>query len=93
MMKKLFVLLFLSLAVASSAAQIKDVRFVCDAKKCEMAFQFASDEDLPTFFQKYDASAKKLTVGFSSTDFALGDGTYDIDAASEWVKSMRVFKD
>ena len=92
-MKKLFVLLFLSLAVASSAAQIKDVRFVCDAKKCEMAFQFTSDEDLPTFFQKYDAAAKKLTVGFSSTDFALGDGTYDIDAASEWVKSMRVFKD
>ena len=93
MMKKLFILLFLSLAVASGAAQIKDVRFVCDMKKCEMGFQFASDEDLPTFFQKYDASGKKLTVGFSNTDFALGEGTYDIDGASEWVKSIRVFKE
>ena len=93
MMKRLFVLLFLSLAVASGAAQIKDVRFVCDAKKCEMAFQFASDEDLPTFFQKYDAAGKKLMVGFSNTDFALGEGSYEIDSASEWVKSMRVFKE
>ena len=93
MMKKIFVLLFLAFAVTVSAAQIKDVKFVCDAKKCEMGFQFASEEDLPTFFQKYDAAAKKLTVGFSSTDFALGEGTYDIDAASEWVKSMRVFKE
>ena len=93
MMKKLFILLFLSLAVASGAAQIKDVRFVCDVKKCEMGFQFASDEDLPTFFQKYDASAKKLTVGFSNTDFALGEGTYEIDGTSEWVKSIRVFKE
>lgn len=93
MMKKIFVLLFLAFAASASAAQIKDVKFVCDAKKCEMGFQFASEEDLPTFFQKYDAAAKKLTVGFSNTDFALGEGTYDIDAASEWVKSMRVFKE
>ena len=92
-MKKIFVLLFLAFAASASAAQIKDVKFVCDAKKCEMGFQFASEEDLPTFFQKYDAAAKKLTVGFSNTDFALGEGTYDIDAASEWVKSMRVFKE
>ena len=93
MMKRLFILLFLSLVAVSSAAQIKDVRFVCDLKKCEMGFEFASDEDLPTFFQKYDASAKKLTVGFSNTEFALGVGTFDIDANSEWVKSLRVFKD
>jgi chemotaxis protein histidine kinase CheA len=93
MMKNLFVLLFLTFAVVVNAAQIKDVKFICDAKKCEMGFQFASEDDLPTFFQKYDASAKKLTVGFSNTEFALGEGSYDIDAASEWVKSMRVFKD
>ena len=93
MMKKIFVLLFLAFAVSASAAQIKDVKFVCDAKKCEMGFQFASEEDLPTFFQKYDAASKKLTVGFSNTEFALGEGTYDIDAASEWIKSMRVFKE
>ena len=93
MMKKLFILLFLAFVVSASAAQIKDVKFICDAKKCEMSFQFASEEDLPTFFQKYDAASKKLTVGFSNTEFALGEGSYDIDAASEWVKSMRVFKE
>ena len=93
MMKKVFVLLFLAFAASSLAAQIKDVRFVCDAKKCGLEYQFASEEDLPTFFQKYDAVSKKLTVGFSNTEFALGEGSYDIDAASEWVKSMRVFKD
>ena len=93
MMKKIFVLLFLAFVASATAAQIKDVKFVCDAKKCEMGFLFASEEDLPTFFQKYDAAAKKLTVGFSNTDFALGEGNYDIDGASEWVKSMRVFKD
>ena len=93
MMKKIFVLLFLAFAASANAAQIKDVKFFCDAKKCEMGFQFASEEDLPTFFQKYDAAAKKLTVGFSNTDFALGEGTYGIDDASEWVKSMRVFKE
>ena len=93
MMKKIFVLLFLTFAVVASAAQIKDMKFVCDAKKCGIEFQFASEDDLPTFFQKYDASGKKLTVGFSSTEFALGEGNYDIDAASEWVKSMRVFKE
>ena len=92
-MKKIFVLLFLAFVASATAAQIKDVKFVCDAKKCEMGFLFASEEDLPTFFQKYDAAAKKLTVGFSNTDFALGEGNYDIDEASEWVKSMRVFKD
>jgi len=93
MMKKIFVLLFLAFVASATAAQIKDVKFVCDAKKCEMGFLFASEEDLPTFFQKYDAAAKKLTVGFSNTDFALGEGNYDIDGTSEWVKSMRVFKD
>ena len=92
-MKKVFVLLFLAFAASSLAVQIKDVRFVCDAKKCGLEYQFASEEDLPTFFQKYDAASKKLTVGFSNTEFALGEGSYDIDAASEWVKSMRVFKD
>ena len=93
MMKKVFILLFLAFAASSLAAQIKDVRFVCDAKKCGLEYQFASEEDLPTFFQKYDAASKKLTVGFSNTEFALGEGSYDIDAASEWVKSMKVFKD
>ena len=58
-----------------------------------MVFAFASDKNLPTFFQKYDAASKKLTVGFSETTFALGEGDYDIDANSKFVKSMKVFKD
>ncbi|MBR5692213.1 MAG: hypothetical protein IKX42_00770 [Fibrobacter sp.] len=92
-MKNKFILLFLFVAVAANAALIKDVRFNCDAKNCAVAFQFASDKDLPTFFQKYDAAAKKLTVGFSGTTFAMGEGTYDVDASSEWIRSMRVFKE
>ena len=93
MMKNKLILLFLFVAVAANATLIKDVRFNCDAKNCAVAFQFASDKGLPTFFQKYDAAGKKLTVGFSGTDFALGEGSYDVDASSEWIRSMRVFKE
>ncbi|MCQ2055515.1 MAG: hypothetical protein MJY82_09540 [Fibrobacter sp.] len=93
MIKNKFILLFLFVAVAANAAQIKDVRFSCDAKKCAVVFQFASDKDLPTFYQKYDAGSKKLTLGFSASDFAMGEGTYDVDATSDWVRSMRVFKE
>ena len=92
-MKNKLILLFLFVAVAANATLIKDVRFNCDAKNCAVAFQFASDKGLPTFFQKYDAAGKKLTVGFSGTDFALGEGSYDVDASSEWIRSMRVFKE
>ena len=92
-MKKLFVLIFLSLAMAANAALIKDVRFDCNAKKCGLVFQFASDQDLPTFYQKYDAKTKKLTMGFSNSDFALGEGSYAVDSTSQWVRSMRVFKE
>ena len=93
MMKNKFILLFLFVAVAANAALIKDVRFNCDSKNCAVAFQFASDKDLPTFFQKYDAVNKKLTVGFSGTTFAMGEGTYDVDASAEWIRSMKVFKE
>ena len=88
-----FIPLFLFVAVAANAALIKDVRYSCDSKNCAVVFQFASNKDLPTFYQKYDAKAQKLTVGFSGTDFALGEGSYDIDAAAEMVRSMRVFKE
>lgn len=93
MMKNKFILLFLFVAVAANAALIKDVRFNCDSKNCAVAFQFASDKDLPIFFQKYDAVNKKLTVGFSGTTFAMGEGTYDVDASAEWIRSMKVFKE
>ena len=86
-------LLLLAFTAFASAAQIKDVRFDCSAKGCQVVFAFASDKNLPTFFQKYDAASKKLTVGFSETTFALGEGDYDIDANSKFVKSMKVFKD
>ena len=93
MMKMKILLLLLAFAAFASAAQIKDVRFNCDAKGCQVVFAFASDKNLPTFFQKYDAASKKLTVGFSETAFALGEGDYDVDANSKFVKSMKVFKE
>ena len=93
MMKIKILLLLLAFAAFAGAAQIKDVKFTCDAKGCQVVFAFASDKNLPTFFQKYDASSKKLTVGFSETTFALGEGEYDVDANSKFVKSMKIFKD
>ena len=92
-MKMKILLLLLAFTAFASAAQIKDVRFNCDAKGCQVVFAFTSDKNLPTFFQKYDAASKKLTVGFSETTFALGEGDYDVDANSKFVKSMKVFKD
>ena len=93
-MKCKFLLMLLSSAVALQAALIKDVRLDCGgAKNCQMVFQFASDKDLPTFFQKYDEASKKLTVGFSESDFALGVGDYDVDKSSPFVRSMKVFKE
>ncbi|SIN93141.1 hypothetical protein [Fibrobacter sp. UWB11] len=91
-MKCKFLLMLLSSAVALQAALIKDVRFNC-TKTCQMEFQFASDKNLPTFFQKYDNASKTLTVGFSESDFALGIGNYDIDASSPFVHSMSVSKE
>lgn len=92
-MKCKSLLLLMSLAVASYSAQIKDVRFVCDASGCQTVFAFASDKDLPSFYQKFNASAQKLTVGFSGTSFALGEGDFDVDADSKFIKSVRVVKD
>ena len=91
-MKCKFLLMLLSSAVALQAALIKDVRFNC-ANNCQMEFQFASDKNLPTFYQKYDNASNTLTVGFSESDFALGVGKYDVDQSSSFVRSMRVFKE
>ena len=90
MMNKL-IALFLFVAVAVNAAQIKDVSFGCDKSNCAVTFKFASDKDLPSFFQKYDAKSRKLTLGFSTSEFALGLGTFETDPSSEWVKSMKVY--
>ena len=91
-MKCKFLLMLLSSAVALQAALIKDVRFNC-AKTCQLEFQFASDKNLPTFFQKYDNASKMLTVGFSETDFALGVGSYNIDVSSPFIRAMSVTKE
>ena len=91
-MKCKFLLMLLSGAVAAQAALIKDVRFNC-AKNCQMEFQFASDKNLPTFFQKYDNASKTLTVGFSESDFAFGVGGFDVDASSPFIRSMNVSKE
>ena len=91
-MKCKFLLMLLSSAVALQAALIKDVRFNC-AKTCQLEFQFASDKNLPTFFQKYENASKMLTVGFSETDFALGVGSYNIDVSSPFIRAMSVTKE
>lgn len=92
-MKCRILLSLFALAMASYAAQIKDVRFACDAKGCQLVFAFASDKNLPTFFQKYDVSSQKLTVGFSESSFALGEGEFAVDDGSKFIKSMKVFND
>ena len=88
MMKNKLIALFLFVAVAVNAAQIKDMSLDCGAKGCALTFKFASDKDLPSFYQKYDAKSHKLSLGFSATSFALGEGIFEIDAASNFVKSM-----
>ena len=93
MMKNKLIALFLFVAVAVNAAQIKDMSLDCGAKGCALTFKFASDKDLPSFYQKYDAQSHKLSLGFSATSFALGEGIFEIDAASNFVKSMKVYKE
>ena len=92
-MKNKLITLFLFVAVAVNAAQIKDVSFGCDKSNCAVTFKFASDKDLPSFYQKYDAKSHKLTLGFSTSEFALGMGAFEIDPSSEWIKSMKVYKE
>ena len=93
MIKNKLIALFLFVAVAVNAAQIKDMSLDCGAKGCALTFKFASDKDLPSFYQKYDAKSHKLSLGFSATSFALGEGIFEIDAASNFVKSMKVYKE
>lgn len=92
-MKCKSLLLLMLAAMSIPAAQIKDVRFGCDANGCQMNFQFSSDKNLPSFFQKYDASSHQLLIGFSETDFALGEGLLNIDNGSGYIRSMRIFKE
>lgn len=87
--KTLLLIAFLS--SISFAAKINDVSLVCKKEKCHLVFQFASAKDLPSFFQKYEASSKKFTVAFSETDFILGEGSFDIDAKSSLIQKMKVF--
>ncbi len=93
MMKNKLIVLFLFVAVAVNAAQIKDMSLDCGAKGCALTFKFASDKDLPSFYQKFDAKSHKLSLGFSATSFALGEGHFEIDATSSFVKSMSVYKE
>ena len=93
MMKSKILMMVLGAAIACSAATIKDVKLACSAGGCALKFQFTSADDLPSFFQKYNAAAKTLTLGFSESKFAMGEGNYDVDAASQYVRSMRVFRE
>ena len=92
MMKKLLLLLSLS-SVFALAAEIKNVDYSCGAKDCSLKFQFSSAKQLPNFFQKFDASTHKLTIGFSDTKFALGEDFYALDSDSKGIRDVRVYTD
>ncbi len=86
-------MLLLSLSsVLAFAAEIKDVSYSCGAKECSLRFQFASAKDLPNFFQKYDANAHKLTVGFSNTKTSLSGTSFELGETSG-LRTVRVFTD
>ena len=91
-MKKLLLLLSLS-SVFALAAEIKNVDYSCGAKDCSLKFQFSSAKQLPNFFQKFDASTHKLTIGFSDTKFALGEDFYALDSDSKGIRDVRVYTD
>lgn len=90
-MKCNFFIYFLLFAAISFAAQIDNIRLDCNKNSCNLSFAFSSAKNLPTFYQKYEKG--KFTVGFSETSLALGEGEFEIDANSEFVKSMRVFSE
>lgn len=93
MMNSKILMLILGAAIVSNAAMIKDVKFDCKSGKCGLTFQFTNADDLPSFYQKYDANAKTLTLGFSDSKLAMGEGMYEVNDGSQYIRSMRVFED
>ena len=93
-MKMHAALLSLTLLMGISfAAEVKEVSFSCNAKDCSLRFQFASEKNLPSFFQKYDAKTQKLVVGFSETVLSLGEGSFALDALSPSIRHVRTYQD
>ncbi len=90
MIKWMLLLSFTS--VLAVAAEIKDVAYSCGSKECALSFQFASAKDLPNFFQKYDANAHKLTIGFSDTKSSLQGLSFELGETSG-LRAVRVFTD
>lgn len=90
---KLVLLSACLLAGSAVAAQVKDVQFACGKKSCDVTFKFASDKGLPGYFQKYDAKTSKWTVAFAASDFAVGEGEFQIDDSSDLLRGVRVFKE
>lgn len=76
-----------------AAPALKDVRWTCASSSCQLVFPFAAGAPLPSYYQKFDATKQTLRVAFSISDFALPDGTYDVDAQSPWVRSIKVSRD
>src|SRR5574344_1321146 len=93
-MKTSVALLSVLLSVgAASAVSLKDVSFTCSPANCNVRFLFDSDKNLPAFFFFFYSFSHKLTIGFSETDFPLGEGTYTLDSTSSALRSVRVFHD
>ncbi len=93
MNSKIILLSALLIASHSFAAQVKDVAFACGKKSCDLTFRFASAENLPNYFQKFDAKSGKWTVAFAASDFAFGEDSFELDPAAVLLKDVRVFKE
>ncbi len=93
MNSKIILLSALLIASQSFAAQVKDVAFACGKKSCDLTFRFASAENLPNYFQKFDAKSGKWTVAFAASDFAFGEDSFELDPAAVLLKEVRVFKE
>ena len=93
MNSKIILLSALLIASQSFAAQVKDVAFACGKKSCDLTFRFASAENLPNYFQKFDAKSGKWTVAFAASDFAFGEDSFELDPAAVLLKDVRVFKE
>ncbi|MDR1759853.1 MAG: hypothetical protein LBR60_04930 [Fibrobacter sp.] len=93
-MKIKAVLLFsLFLAGALSAAQLTDVRYHCAPGGCKLGFKFTSGENLPGFFQKFDAKNQILTVAFSETGKSFPSGTFVLAREGAPIRQVKIYED
>ncbi len=90
---KAVLLSLLFFAGAVSAAHLKDVRYRCASGGCKLGFEFTSSENLPGFFQKFDAKSQILTVAFSETGKSFPFGTFVLAEEGAPVHQVKIYED